>query len=263
MNCFHIIHKTDDFSTKLADTINRNLKEGGMIQNRDNPDLIIVVGGDGKLLRAVHYYIGKIESVAFVGIKTGTLGFYTDFEHDEVELLTQYILKKEYVIEEVPLLEMIIETSNKQHCYYALNEVRLENSNNTQLLDVYIDSIHLEKFRGNGLVVCSPLGSTAYNKSLGGAVISPNLNVLQLTEIAPIHNNIYNSLGSSLIIPGTSQIQFYSKSFYRSIIGFDHQSYQISGIKNVICRQSSRSVKFVRYRDYSYFERLSKCFIKD
>ncbi len=83
--------------------------------------------------------------------------------------------------------------------FHALNEMRIENSYRSQVIDMYVNDEHMETFRGNGLCVSTPSGSTALNKSLGGAVINPSLRLMQVTEIAGIHHNAYRSLGSPLI----------------------------------------------------------------
>ena len=67
--------------------------------------------------------------------------------------------------------------------------------------DVVINGVHFERFRGDGLTVSTPTGSTAYNKSLGGAVLHPTIEALQLTEIASLNNRVYRTLGSSIIVP--------------------------------------------------------------
>src|SRR5699024_2537418 len=104
--------------------------------------------------------------------------------------------KGEYHIYERHLLEV----TSLEGRYLALNEVRVENNRRSQVIDVYINDDCFETFRGNGLCVSTASGSTAYNKSLGGAVINSGAELMQLSEIAGIHHNAYRSLGSSLIL---------------------------------------------------------------
>ena len=68
-------------------------------------------------------------------------------------------------------------------------------------MDVELNGEHFERFRGDGLCVSTPSGSTAYNKALGGAIIHPTLQAFQLTEMASINNRVFRTVGSSLVLP--------------------------------------------------------------
>ena len=70
----------------------------------------------------------------------------------------------------------------------------------TLVLDVFIDDLHFETFRGDGMVIATPTGSTAYSKSLKGAVIDPLLPCMQVSELASLNNNMYRTLGSPFIL---------------------------------------------------------------
>ena len=129
------------------------------IYDEKNPDLVISIGGDGTILEAVHQYLNV--DCCFVGIHTGTLGFYTDYQIE-------------------------INKKDSFQTYYALNELRLDQGLQAQVIHVYIGNVLLEVFRGNGLCVSTPSGSTAYNKSLGGSIIYPGIPLMQLTEVAGI-----------------------------------------------------------------------------
>lgn len=67
--------------------------------------------------------------------------------------------------------------------------------------DVMVSDVILERFRGDGLSVSTPTGSTAYNKSLGGALLYPTIEAMQLAEISSLNNRVYRTLGSSIVVP--------------------------------------------------------------
>ena len=91
-------------------------------------------------------------------------------------------------------------------------------SDRTMVADVVINHVHFERFRGDGLTVSTPTGSTAYNKSLGGAVLHPTIEAIQLTEIASLNNRIYRTLGSSVIVPKKDKIEvFPTRNDYHTI----------------------------------------------
>ena len=105
MKRFYVIPKKDSLSQALATKVNRVLTENGLIIDENEPELVIIIGGDGKFLRAVHKYLNILDKVSFVGVHTGTLGFYTDFPHSELDTLLELIIKDEYEIEKKNLIE--------------------------------------------------------------------------------------------------------------------------------------------------------------
>lgn len=152
---------------KLEQKIKKEL-DTFMTYDEDNPELVISVGGDGTVLYSVHKYIHQLDQVSFIGIHSGTLGFLTDYQKDEYMDLVHDIRLDEFKTYNRCLLEV----KTHDETYMALNEVRLENNRRSQVLGVYINGDFFETFRGNGLCVSQLQGSTAYNKSLGGAVIN-------------------------------------------------------------------------------------------
>ena len=140
--------------------------------------------------------MNNINNCCFLAIHTGTLGFFTDYTSDEVEECIYDILHNDPTFKHRSLLE-ITYGNNK---YYALNEMRIENIVRTQTLNVNIDGYPFETFRGTGMCVSTQSGSTAYNRSLKGAVIEEGLDLIQLHEITGIHHRKYSSLGVSYIM---------------------------------------------------------------
>ena len=103
-------------------------------------------------------------------------------------------------VEEYPLLRvkaLFVQMEILVSDYYSLNEITVNNhTGSTYSAKVYINGVHFESFRGDGLCISTPTGSTAYNKSLGGAVIHPQLPLYQVTEIAALNNLVYRTLGN-------------------------------------------------------------------
>ena len=145
---------------------------------------------------------------------------------------------------------------------YAINEIRIESPFHTLISDVYINDELLETFRGNGLVVSTSLGSTAYNKSLGGAVIYPSISSMELSEIAPINNTVYHSLHSSLIIDKDSEIVLKTKTD-NILLGYDHLNKNVKLASSISLRLSNKVVVLLRNKDYSYTKLLKSKFVGD
>lgn len=147
--------------------------------------------------------------------------------------------------------------------YMALNEVRLENNRRSQVLGVYINGDFFETFRGNGLCVSTASGSTAYNKSLGGAVINSGAGLMQLSEIAGIHHNAYRSLGSPLILDWTHIIHLESENFDGSILGIDTLVVDLKGAGSVDISLAKQRARFVQYKRVPYIERLKRAYLSE
>ena len=96
MRKFNIISKYDDHSKLLAEKIKNSLLENDFVFEEKNPDLVIILGGDGKLLRTIHNYLDRIDSIDFVTFTTGTLGYASDFAQTEIDDFINNLISNEY-----------------------------------------------------------------------------------------------------------------------------------------------------------------------
>lgn len=260
MKQYALVVKQDELSARIADTIKNSL-DTFMINDQENPDLVISVGGDGTMLLSIHQYMGK--DVCFVGVHTGTLGFFTDFKKEEVDELVEAIKAECYKINPRYLLEVDVYHDNRKERFLALNEMRIDHGYTTQVIDVYIDDELLEVFRGNGLCISTPSGSTAYNKSIGGAVIYSGSPLMQLTEVAAIQHNAYRSLGSSLILDASKVVKLKGQHFDRVYLGIDHLSYHLDNVEKIEVKIAKETVKFIEYKQLSFVQRIRRAFISE
>lgn len=256
-----IEQRNDHKSKEIYEEVANRLHDLGHELALENPELVITIGGDGTMLHAIHKYFEKNQNPMFVGIHTGTLGFFTDYESSELDQFFKDFSENPKV-SEVRLLEGDIEYTDGRPMrkMFALNEIRIENILQTQLLDVYIDDAFLERFRGNGLCVSGQIGSTAYNRSIQGAIIDDSLEAIQLTEISGIHHKHFRSLNSPLILNANKEVVLLSDTFEKAMMVYDHLYIDLFNVKKVGIHLSDRVVKFARYRRYSYFERLRNLF---
>ncbi len=261
MKRFTLVHRGDDFSAEMCQKIRQSLENANFIYDSKKPELIIYIGGDGTLLKAFHQWIHRIDEVAFTGIHTGTLGFSTDYTTEQLEEFIDDIIHKEVVYEEKRILKAECYHSNGEISeYYALNEIRVENIVKTQVMDVYLDKDYFQTFRGNGLCVSGQYGSTAYNRSIGGAVIFPGLDLLQMTEISGIHHRHARSLGSPLILHPDKTLVFESNSFKHALFCYDHLHIHMDDIEKVKLLNSKKTMKFAHFNKRSHIDRLHSLF---
>lgn len=257
---FAIVCRPDDTSRELKAQLAGKLIAQGWTEAEQNPDLVFAVGGDGTFLYAVHEYLELLEHVRFLGIHSGTLGFFCDYRCDEMDLCVQDVTARKPLCEPARLLEITVRSDQHETTVYALNEMRVENVTKTQLLDIEINGSLFETFRGTGLCLSTQIGSTAYNRSLGGAVIESGLPLLQLSEITGIHHRAYRSLGSPLILRPESVVKLRSASLEGAFLCYDHRCFSLSDETEIEVFQSQKQVNIARYRELPYLQRLKILF---
>lgn len=255
---FAIVSKKDDKSRKVEIYVKQRLESHQWTYDKIYPELVICIGGDGTLLYGVHKYINIMNEIKFLGIHTGTLGFFTDYTGDEVDECIHDLLTKKPKVYESRLLKFQLDNDPKVR--YALNEIRIENIIKSQIMDLYIDDEFFETCRGSGICLSTQAGSTAYNRSLRGAVIDSGLSLMQLTEVTPIQHSVHRSLGVPYIMMENRVIKIKSDNFDTAFLCYDHLSIPLTETKQIICGMSNLKVKFARYREYSYLERLKNLY---
>ncbi len=153
----------------------------------DGVDVVLVLGGDGAILHAS--LIAAQKGIKIIGINYGNLGFLTEYEKDErnriLELLAQLNEKKCRILKR-SLLQMEVFGQT----FYALNEIAFQRDNsldakkNSQILRLQVETKEgTDVIAGDGLLFCTPTGSTAYSLSAGGAILTPEVPVFMMTPI--------------------------------------------------------------------------------
>ncbi|ELK42291.1 NAD kinase [Brevibacillus agri] len=257
--------RNDDYTREVEHLLKEKLREAGSPYTFVNgteakPDMVLSIGGDGTLLEAVHQY--GMEP-AYVGIHTGHLGFYADWRPEELDEFVDRLLHAEPAIVEYPTVQCRIDTADGQRYEkWALNELVLRNASlSTLVACVYINGDELETFRGDGLIVSSPSGSTAYNKAVDGAIVHPSIEAIQLSEIASINNQAYRTINSSLVLPKHHEVELIVMN-PEIMIGLDREQAVWRGVRSIMCRVGQGKVKFARYKRLTFWSRVRNSFIK-
>lgn len=254
---FSIIDRQDEHSKSIASQLETACEEKGWTCDPEEPELVFCVGGDGTLLRAIHHYLDQLDHVLFLGIHTGTLGFFTDYTDNELDRLIAN-LDNVPEIEEARLLEARFPGS-EQTCY-ALNEIRIESDSRTLRLDLHIDGAFFEQSTGSGVCISSQAGSTGINRALNGAVIDAGLKVIQLCEIMPISHKNHHSLRNPFIMNDSHHITISSDNLKDAVCSYDHKKMKLDGFHTIEIFTSDKKVRFARYRPYSYLKRLKNLY---
>ncbi len=222
------------------------------------PELVIAVGGDGTIIKASHQYPNAV----IFGVHTGHLGFYANYGVEDVEVLIDNINTGNYKIDFLDLLTCnIIDSENNKIEMNALNEITIMTPPRTLILDVYINDQFFEKFRGTGMCISTPSGSTAYNKSLHGSVIDSTVKCMQLTEIAGINSNAYRTLSSPLVLSHKKRINLSSIMPQEVFITVDHISYTFKDFKKLEVFYNNQNLRMAYYKKEEFLERINRTFL--
>lgn len=260
---FAITSRGDSNSNILMTRMRTYLNDFNLEYDEDQPDIVISVGGDGTLLYAFHRYKNRLDKTAFVGVHTGHLGFYADWTPDEIEKLVIALAKTPFQVVEYPLLEVIVryQHGGREARFLALNESTVKSVEGTLVIDVEIRGQHFERFRGDGLCVATPSGSTAYNKALGGAIIHPSINAIQLTELASINNRVFRTVGSPLLLPAHHTCMLRPVNEDNFQITIDHLTLLQEDVKSLQFRVADEKIRFARFRPFPFWKRVHDSFI--
>ena len=179
---------TDEESCRLvgSDWCGEEVKVIDRLLLPDKVDVILVLGGDGTFL-TVAKLIDK-RPVPLLGINFGTLGFLTEISIEEIDECIERLLGGEFVVENRPVLRVkVVRRNGHVSIYRCVNEVAIKRDTLARIIEVEVkaDGEYVTTFRGDGVIVATPTGSTAYSLSAGGPIIYPTLNAMLLTPICP------------------------------------------------------------------------------
>lgn len=259
---FYIVSRGDEFSNQIKEELAARLSAAQLNMDKEEPDIAISVGGDGTLLDTFHRYKHRLDKTAFLGIHTGHLGFYADWQPKELDELITHLTSKELKTVSYPLLEMVMALDDQsEERYLALNECTVKTRSGSLVVTLEINGDTFETFRGDGLCISTPSGSTAYNKSLGGAIIHPSLCAIQITEMASINNRVYRTIGSPLVLPAHHQCVLKPGNVSHYVVTVDHVTLEEKRVRKITLQVADEKIHFARYRPFPFWQRVKEAFI--
>lgn len=155
-------------------------------QVAERSDLLVVLGGDGTILRVAHRLGSTLRPI--FGINIGSLGFLTCLGPNEVSRAVEAIVMRDFLLSPRALLKVELRPQNgSPQTFYALNDAVISRGERSRLvkIDVRIDGATLTNFNADGLIVSTPTGSTAYSLSAGGPILLPDTGVFVITPVCP------------------------------------------------------------------------------
>jgi NAD+ kinase len=222
----------------------------------DSFDLLITIGGDGTILRAITYV--RDYSIPIIGINTGRLGFLATIQKDKIEGAMEDIIKGNYQISQRSLLTIETDPENQKLLDFniALNDIAVSRKNTTSMITVetYLNNEYLTSYWADGLIISTPTGSTGYSLSCGGPVIIPDADSFALTPIAP-----HNLNARPLVIPDSTEIKLRISGREDSyFVSLDSRIATLSNNSTIIIKKASFKIKMVELKKESFLDTLRK-----
>jgi len=212
-------------------------------------EFMVTVGGDGTLLSTVRKSFDY--DIPILGIHAGNLGFLADISMDELDAFVQKIIKGKYKIEERAILEASIVKDNQVVKMYAFNDIVLTRTRVSNMIHIQtlIDSKAFNTYHGDGVIISTPTGSTAYNLSAGGPILFPMSNVFALTPICP-----HSLTQRPLVLPGKFAIEMRT-SEERALLIIDGQDVHELGLgESVHIKLAHKTIKLIHREEFDYFD---------
>jgi len=266
---FAIINRGDENSKKVQSYIEEKLRLKGLIYDENSPDYLITIGGDGTFLLAVNKYY-RNEKIVFISVNTGSFGYLCEFEVEEIDNLINNL--GNFPRREISLLKCKIKEDKKDEidpCFmvdtelYALNEFRISSTKGKTLqFDVSINDTFLETLRGDGCVISTSVGSSGVARSMGGALVDNEIEMIQFVENAPILNHKYGSLRSAFVLSKEKVIKLNNFSHEYEIFYDCENVSSINQNTIVEVKLSDKKIRIIANPNKNYIAKTSKSFIR-
>lgn len=218
--------------------------------------MIFVLGGDGTLLGIARQFAPY--DIPILGINVGYLGFLSEAEPEDLSSAVDRLLDGDYYIEERLMLEaeMIRDGKVLKHGI-ALNDVGIAKGSFSRMIDssVYMDGMFVGKYSGDGVIISTPTGSTAYSLSCGGPIVSPDIQTILLTPICP-----HTLTSRPMVLPAESILEVKVFAHHTEMgVTIDGQlGYELQSGDIVRIQRSKHRTQLIKWKERSFFEVVRK-----
>lgn len=229
----------------------------GLLDALKKLDMLFSIGGDGTFLSSAR--LACYADVPVIGINAGRFGFLTEITADELDVSIDRILAGDYRIEERGMIGASFTRGDKHWEYIGLNDIVIHRQTLSRIvtLETYFSEEHVATYEGDGLIISTPTGSTAYNLSAGGSIVHPKVDCIILTPICPHTLNV-----RPMIIPPGSKLKVVPRfSGVKSQVNltFDGQrSGEVADGTPINISYSDLKCRFVRLKNQDFFTHLRR-----
>jgi len=235
-------------STELISIRKDTVRELDAVFNES--DIVIALGGDGTILRYARW--AAVWDKPILGVNLGKLGFLSEVSTDELSECIDELLRGDYIISNRLTIDCSV-NGNGEDDTFGINDVVIDRGGMLRVIDVetYVDEDYLITFKGDGLIISTPTGSTAYSLSCGGPIVAPDTDVLIITPISPHTLN-----ARPVIIPADKEIRVVISSPEQFVqLSVDGQLQRRLSIPvEMKLRRSDKEVKLIKRKVRSYYD---------
>ena len=235
----------------LIDSLNNQDTDSKM----QNAELIVSIGGDGTMLQSAK--LAYQYDLPITGINKGRLGFLTDINPQEADQVLDDIISGNYTTENRILIEAFISTNSiNKSIGYAFNDIVINRKETGRMIRVEtsIDNSFINTHEGDGFIVATPTGSTAYSLSCGGPILKPDVEALLLVPICPHSLN-----DRPMVVPSSSEITLRYDSEQNVSAGIDLDGDTVYELKigdNLVIKKTAKPICLIHPENYDYFDNL-------
>ncbi|WP_458412216.1 NAD kinase [Schinkia sp. CFF1] len=262
-NNIFFFYKRNDEKYKQVETIMNHAETHGfhIVDDDRKANIIASIGGDGTFLQAVRRTDFR-EDCLYIGINdSDTPALYPDFYINKMDEISDAMTNEKMEVRRYPTIKATIDGHTS---FYCLNECTVRSSIiKTFVMNVYIDDFHFQTFRGDGMIMSTPTGSTGYSKSVNGAIIDPMLPCLQVSELASLNNNFYRTLGSSFVLSDERKLTLkiaHNGNDY-PVISMDNEAFSTQQIEKIEIKVGDKKIKSVKLKDNSFWQKVHRKFL--
>ncbi len=236
---------------KIGWTIPPKAQYGATVAHQTEPAVLVCYGGDGTLLEGVHR-LGE-EQLPVVGINAGHLGFLTSDSRQGLKRIFAALNDGELRFEERSLIEVGSDLPTNGDSPLALNEFSVQRNGAGMLsVELYVDEKMVATCHGDGVIVSTPTGSTAYSLSAGGPVVAPTCACFVITPIAP-----HNLTMRPVVVPDTSRIRLKVQARRsEAFLTLDNRSYAVPSNCEFTLRKAEKSIFLAVPHNISFYDTL-------
>jgi NAD+ kinase len=219
----------------------------------ENSDALVTLGGDGTLISTVRRSFKY--DIPIFGVYAGCLGFLADINLNELNGFVAKLVEGDYRVDERSILEAQIVQNNKEVTLYAFNDIVLTRPSVSNMIHVetLVDSKAFNTYYGDGVIVSTPTGSTAYNLSAGGPVLFPLTNVFALTPICP-----HSLTQRPVVLPGEFSIEMKTSQDKALVIIDGQDKHELESGQSIHIRLAKNRVKLIHRNEFNYFDVLKE-----
>lgn len=213
-------------------------------------DLAISLGGDGTFIKTVSFI--RDSGVPILGINTGRLGFLANISRDQIELAFETVRNKTFRIQHRSLLQLETENNLFGNNNFAINELTVQRKNTASMVTVHahLNGDFVNSYWADGLIVATSAGSTAYNLSCGGPIITPGSRVHILTPIAAHNLNV-----RPMIVPDNLPITLKVEGRDKhNLVSLDSQTMTIKNGEELLIKKADFRINVIQFEDNTFFE---------